>query len=413
MKLLEGVALALGMIRAQKLKSFFAVLGVIIGVMFLITVVSVIEGLNRYMEEDFAKVIFGHNTLALRRQPGMSFENDPEYWRAMWRRPRLRFDDADAVRENLSVPARIAVSSDAGGSLVSEQGIQVDNVWLTGASAEFFRIRDYEVEKGRLFTEPEDRMGMPVVVLGWEAADKAFGPLDPLGRNIRIRGEQFRVVGVLKKQGTLFGQSLDNRAVAPARSVMARLVNPHGIVDEILVRPLADTDLEQARMDIEATMRVRHRLRPSESNDFAIDTAEDSLSFWQTIKRILLVAFPGLVSIALVVGGIVIMNIMLVSVVERTREIGLRKALGARRRDIMWQMLVESATLSGVGALIGIGIGIGLAQIVRAVSPLPAVISPFWMIMATVMGVSVGMIAGLYPASRAARLDPVVALRQE
>lgn len=413
MRLMEGVALALGMIRAQKLKSFFAVLGVIIGVMFLITVVSVIEGLNRYMEEDFAKVIFGHNTLAVRRQPEVSFENDPEFWRSMWRRPRIRFEDADAIRENLSVPARIAVSSDAGGSLVSDYGIEVGNVSLSAASAEFFRIRDYEVEKGRLFTEPEDRMGVPVVVLGWEAADKAFGQLDPLGRAVRINGQHFRVIGVLKKQGTLFGMSLDNRAFAPSRSSMARLVNPHGIIDEVLIRPLDDTHLEQARMDIEATMRVRHKLRPSEANDFAIDTAEDSLNFWQSIKRILMVAFPGLVSIALVVGGIVIMNIMLVSVVERTREIGLRKALGARRRDIMWQMLVESATLSGVGAMIGIGIGIGLAQIVRAVSPLPAVISPFWMVMATIMGVSVGMVAGLYPASRAARLDPVVALRQE
>jgi putative ABC transport system permease protein len=256
-------------------------------------------------------------------------------------------------------------------------------------------------------------MGVPVVILGHESADKLFGALDPLGRNVRINGAQFRVIGVLKKQGTLFGMSMDNRAIAPSRSIMARFVSPHNRVDEILVRPLFDTDLDQAHMDVEATMRVRHRLRPTEVNDFAIDTAEDSLSFWQTIKRILLIAFPGLVSIALVVGGIVIMNIMLVSVIERTREIGLRKALGARRRDIMWQMLVESATLSGVGAALGIGLGIGLAQLVRAVSPLPAAISPFWMTVATIMGVSVGMLAGWYPASRASRMDPVVALRQE
>jgi putative ABC transport system permease protein len=174
-----------------------------------------------------------------------------------------------------------------------------------------------------------------------------------------------------------------------------------------------DAHIEQARMDIEATMRVRHQLRPADQNDFAIDTAEDSLSFWKAIKRILLIAFPGLVSIALVVGGIVIMNIMLVSVIERTREIGLRKALGARRQDILWQMLVESATLSGTGALAGIALGIGLAQLVRALTPLPAAISPLWMTIATIMGVSVGMIAGIYPASRAARMDPVVALRQE
>ena len=413
MRIIEGVALALGMIRAQKLKSFFGVLGVIIGVMFLITVVSVVEGLNKYMEEDFAKAVFGLNTLTVQRQPSVSFESDPEYWRAMWRRPRLTLQDADAIEAGLTVPAIVGVASDGNGTIISEQGIEVSNVWLTAASAEFFTIRDYEIERGRLFTAPEDRMGVPVVVLGWDAANKAFGALDPLGRTVRINGAQFRVIGVLKKQGTLFGMSLDNQAIAPSRSVMSRSVNPRGYVDNILVRPNVDTDLEQARMDIEAVMRIRHQLRPGEDNDFAIDTAEDSLSFWQTIKRILLIAFPGLVSIALVVGGIVIMNIMLVSVTERTREIGLRKALGARRADIMWQMLVESATLSGLGAAIGIGIGLALAKLVEAVSPLPAAISPFWMAVATIMGVTVGVVAGFYPASRASRLDPVVALRQE
>jgi putative ABC transport system permease protein len=297
--------------------------------------------------------------------------------------------------------------------VITEHGIEIENVWLTGSSVEFFQIRDYDVERGRLFTAPEDRAGLPVVILGWETADKAFGQLDPLGRSVRINGATYQVIGILKKQGSLFGMSMDNRAIAPAHSIIARSVSPHGYVDEILVRPTSDTDMEQARMDIESTMRVRHRLRPAEQNDFAIDTAEDSLSFWETIKKILLIAFPGLVSIALVVGGIVIMNIMLVSVVERTREIGLRKALGARRRDIMWQMLVESATLSGLGALIGIGLGVVLAQVVRASTPLPATISPFWITVATIMGVTVGMVAGIYPASRASLLDPVVALRQE
>jgi putative ABC transport system permease protein len=413
MQLREGVFLALGMIRAQKLKSFFGVLGVIIGVMFLITVVSVVEGLNTYMEEDFAKVIYGHNTLTVRRQPEISFESDPAVWREMNRRPRLKFSDADAIEQNLSVASRVGVSSSGGGRLITEHGVEIDNVWLTGSSVEFFQIRDYEVERGRLFTAPEDRAGLPVVILGWETADKAFGQLEPLGRTVRINGASYQVIGILKKQGTLFGMSMDNRAIAPAHSVISRSVSPHGYVDEILVRPLDDADIDQARMDIESTMRVRHKLRPAVENDFAIDTAEDSLSFWATIKKILLIAFPGLVSIALVVGGIVIMNIMLVSVVERTREIGLRKALGARRRDIMWQMLVEAATLSGLGALIGIGLGIALAQIVRASTPLPATISPFWITVATIMGVTVGMLAGIYPASRASLLDPVVALRQE
>jgi putative ABC transport system permease protein len=409
----EGIRLALNQIRAQKLKSFFAVVGVIIGTMFLITVVSVVEGMNRYIEEDFANAVFGINTLTLRRIPEISTSGDPDVWRAMGRRPRLKLDDADAVRAHLSAPALVAVSSNSDGRLASDRGVEIENVRLVAASSEIFRIRNYDVIAGRAFTAPEDNAGLPVVVLGFDAAEQLFGTLDPLGRTVKINRVPFRVIGVLEKQGSLFGFSMDNLAIGPSRSAMSRFVNPHGIVDEILVRTIDENDLESARLDIEATMRVRHRLRPAQDNDFAVETAEGALSFWHNISRILFIAFPGLVAIALVVGGIVIMNIMLMSVIERTREIGIRKALGARRRDIHVQVLVESATLSGMGAAIGIGIGSALAQVVRAVSPLPAAIAPGWMIMSVVMGVGVGVLAGIYPAVKAARLDPVVALRAE
>ncbi len=413
MKTREGIILALHQIRAQKLKSFFAVVGVIIGVMFLITVVSVVEGMNRYIEDDFATAVFGINTLTLRRTPEFDINSNPDTRREYRRRPRLKLEDAVAIRAALSVPGLVAVTSGSGGTLVSDRGIEIENVRLVAASSEIFRIRNYEVERGRAFTAPEDRAGVPVVVLGFEAADRLFGTLDPIGRTVKINRIPFRVIGVMEKQGSLFGMSLDNFAVAPSTGAMARFVNPHQVVDEIAVRVDDESDMETARLDIEATMRVRHRLRPTQSNDFVIETAEGSLSFWRTISRILLIAFPGLVAIALVVGGIVIMNIMLVSVVERTREIGIRKALGARRSDIHLQVLVESATLSGLGATVGIGIGVALAYVVRAISPLPAAIAPVWMITSVIMGVGVGILAGLYPAARAARLDPVVALRAE
>jgi putative ABC transport system permease protein len=413
MSVIEGVLLALRQIRAQKLKSFFAVLGVIIGVMFLITVVSVVEGMNRYMEEDFARTIYGLNTVTLSRTPEIQMSGNEDTWREYRRRPRVTFRDADAIRSGLSVPALVAVESYNSGRLLSEQGVEIENVWLTGASADLFRIRELDVERGRAFTAPEDRAGVPVVVLGYEAAEKLFGTLDPLGRTVKINGRPFEVIGIMKKQGTLFGMSMDNRAFAPARSPIGRMVNPQGIVDRVLVKPLDATHIGQVQLEMESIMRVRNRLRPGVANNFAIETATESMSFWENIRKILMIAFPGLVSIALVVGGIVIMNIMLVSVTERTREIGIRKALGARRRDIHVQVLVESATLSLLGALVGIGIGVGLAQLVQAVSPLPAAIAPFWMMMAVLMGVGVGIIAGIYPAARAARLDPVVALRAE
>ncbi|MGQ0816245.1 MAG: ABC transporter permease [Gemmatimonadota bacterium] len=409
----EGTILALQQIRAQKLKSFFAVLGVIIGTMFLITVVSVVEGLNKYMEEDFARQVWGLNTLMVRRIPEITFESDPEVWREWMRRPRITFDDADAIRRRLAIPALVAEQSDGGGTIVGETGVEVTNVWIKGVSEDFFRIHDYDVEHGRVFTGPEARVGMPVIILGAEAAQKLFGVLEPINRTVRIQGVPFRVIGLLKKQGTLFGMSLDNQAIAPSRSAIARFVAPHGKVDQVEVKPFDVADFEAARMEVEAIMRERRRLHPADENNFAIDTADDSLSFWTRIRNILLVAFPGLVSIALVVGGIVIMNIMLVSVMERTREIGIRKALGAKRKDIMVQVLVESATLSGVGALIGIGIGVVLAQVVERISPLPAAISPLWLAIAVLMGVSVGIGAGAYPANRAAKFDPVVALRYE
>ncbi len=413
MRRADGVLLALSQIRSQKLKSFFAVIGVLIGAMFLMTVVSVVEGINRYMEEDFAKMVYGLNTITVRRTPSVQTDPSEEVRREWRRRPRLDFEDAQAIRDGLPVPALVAVSSQGSGQIRADDGTTVENVWLTAASAPYFRIREFEVNRGRLFNQLEDERGENVVVLGSQAAAKLFGVRDPLGKDVRIEGDRFRVIGVLEEQGSLFGMSLDNRAVAPSRSAVADMVNPHHKVDEILVRTDDPSTMDEAMSGLESVMRQQHRLRPSQHDDFELETAEESMSFWTRISRILYVAFPGLVAIALVVGGMVVMNIMLVSVSERTREIGLRKALGARRSDILFQVLVESGTLSFAGAAMGIGLGVLLAMIVRSVSPLPATIAPRWMVVAASAGIIVGVLAGVYPASRASRLDPVVALRQE
>jgi putative ABC transport system permease protein len=211
----------------------------------------------------------------------------------------------------------------------------------------------------------------------------------------------------------VFGQSLDNLAVVPHMSPIRTFILPGKQVEEIIVQTEAPDLLREAQVEIEGILRVERRLRPAEDNNFAAETAEESLSFWDRISRILFMALPGLVAISLVVGGIVIMNIMLVSVMERTREIGVRKALGARRRDILTQVLIESSTLSGFGALVGVGAGIGFALLVRALSPLPAAVAARWVILGVVLGVGVGVIAGVYPAARASKLDPVDALRYE
>ncbi len=413
MNIWEGVALAFTQIRTEKLKSFFALLGVIIGVMFLIVVVSVVEGMDRYIKEDFASQIYGLNTITITRRPSVQINTSEAEWREWSRRRSLRFEDADAVRRELLIPAQVGVESVTGGQLEGDNGRKVENVMIAGASPELFQVRNLKVERGRPFTLQENERGVPVVVLGKSTAEVLFEGLDPLGRSVRIRGFPYRIIGVLEEQGSIFGMSLDNRAIAPARSPIQNVVNPRGVVDNIVIQTLDPAELRPAMMEIEAIMRVRNRLRPSEANDFELETAEDSLGFWERISTILFMALPGLVGISLVVGGIVIMNIMLVSVMERTREIGVRKAIGARRRDILIQVIIESATLSGTGAFLGVLVGVGLTWMVGALSPLPAAVAPEWVSLGVVLGVAVGMIAGVYPAARAARLDPVDALRYE
>jgi len=409
----EGVVLALNQIRTEKLKSFFSLLGVIIGVMFLIVVVSVVEGLDQYIKEDFASQIFGLNTITLTRTPSVQVNTSEEERRAWMRRRRLEFSDAEAIREKLTIPALVGVESGTGGQVEGDNGRQVENVFITAVSPELLRIRNLEVERGRPFSNQEAERGVPVVILGKNTAEVIFQDLEPIGREVRIRGFPYRVIGVLEEQGSILGISLDNRAIAPARSPIQKVVNPRGVVDNIVIQTVDPADIQSAMMEIEAIMRVRNGLRPREPDDFELETADDSLSFWDRISTILFMALPGLVGISLVVGGIVIMNIMLVSVMERTREIGVRKAIGARRRDIVVQVIIESATLSGTGAFLGVLIGVGLTWLVAAVSPMPAAVAPQWVTLGVGLGVAVGMVAGVYPAARAARLDPVDALRYE
>jgi putative ABC transport system permease protein len=413
MNIWEGVYLALTQIRTEKLKSFFSLLGVIIGVMFLLVVVSVVEGMDRYIKEDFASQIFGINTITITRAPSVQITTEGRAARQWARRRRLTHEDAEIVRDNLTTPALVAAESDAGGTLEGDNGRKVENVIISAGPPELLQIRNLEVERGRPFSHQEAERGVPVVILGKSTAEVLFEGLDPLGRSVRIRGFPYRVIGVLEEQGSIFGISLDNRAIAPGLSPIQNVVSPRGFVDNILVQTFGPEDIAPAMMEIEAILRTKDGLRPSDPNSFELETAEESLGFWDTISRILFMALPGLVGISLVVGGIVIMNIMLVSVMERTREIGVRKAIGARRRDIVVQVLIESATLSGAGAVLGVVVGIGLTWVVAAVSPMPAAVAPEWVARGVGLGVAVGMIAGVYPAARAAKLDPVDALRYE
>jgi putative ABC transport system permease protein len=286
-------------------------------------------------------------------------------------------------------------------------------VQVTAATELYFDIRALVIEEGRAFTGQEVQASLPVLVLGHDLAEKLFEGQDPIGREVKIFDIPYRVIGVVEKQGNLFGMSLDKFAIAPATSPLKRFVNPPRVVDALAVKANSPAEMRQAMTQAEAVLRSRRHLRPRQVDDFALETADEVLDFWGKISGILQYALPFLPGVSLVVGGIVIMNIMLMAVAERTREIGIRKSLGARRRDILRQFLVEATTLAVVGAAAGVGVGIALAALVAATTPLPAAVAPWSIFAGVLLGAGVGIVAGVYPATRAARLDPITALRAE
>ena len=412
MPLFEAVLLALSQLRVQKLKSFFTLLGVTISVMFLIAVVSIVEGMGKYVEQDFAAKFLGVNTFNLRRMPDFATDVTAAEWRAWQRRPRLRRADAEAVRDALPPEATWAMHDVTWTNGASEFQNGGPQMMAHAVTPDYFRIKDLVIERGRAFTEVDNKLGSPVIVIGQEIASHFFPNLDPIGRELKINKYPFTVIGVLEKQGSVFGMSLDRQVIAPYESHMSTITGRANLYGVIVQAPNA-AQLAGAQETVREVMRNRHGLRPAEDDDFSFETSESALRTWQSIRRFLVLAGIFLPAIGLVVGAIVIMNIMLVAVAERTREIGIRKSLGARRRDILAQFLVESATLSMVGAAIGVGLGIAMSQGIAAVSPLPATVAPWSVVLAVVIGAGVGIIAGAYPASRASRLDPIYAMRQE
>ena len=413
MRFFDAVRLAFQTIRAQKLKSGFSIIGVFIGVMFLIAVVSVVEGMNRYMTDKFAGTLLGVNTFRVRQFPDVQLGNVTDsMWRTWMRRPRITYADAQAVIQGISIPVVAAWESSTRAALTAGRR-QAKDVQVTAATELYFDIRALVIEEGRAFTGQEVEASVPVLVLGHDLAEKLFEGQDPIGREVKIFDIPYRVIGVVEKQGNLFGLSLDKFAIAPATAPLKRFVNPPRVVDALAVKASSQTEMRQAMTQAEAVLRSRRHLRPRQADDFALETADEVLDFWGKISGILQYALPFLPGVSLVVGGIVIMNIMLMAVAERTREIGIRKSLGARRGDILRQFLVEAAALAVVGAAAGVGTGIALAALVAATTPLPAAVAPWSIVVGVILGAGVGIVAGVYPATRAARLDPITALRAE
>ncbi len=408
----EAVRLALQQIRVQKLKSFFTLLGVMIGVMFLIAVVSIVTGMSKYVEEDFAGRMLGANTFTLRRYPGFGNNTSEAEWREWQKRRRVTHGDVALVRSALPTGTRYAVESQET-VWASAQYARPRQIEAHAVEGDYFTIKKYDLTSGRIFTQQEAELGTPVIVIGDEVAKYFFPGLNALDHQLRIGGIPYTVIGVIEHQGNLFGISLDKTAFAPFNSPLHRLTNPRGDIDGLMVQAPNDLMMNDAMETVREVMRAHRGLRPSTKDDFVMETSASALASFRKIEQIMTIAGTALPLIGLVVGGLVIMNIMLVAVAERTREIGIRKSLGARRKDILRQFLVESATLSTVGALLGIAFGILGAKIISWNTPLPAAVAPWSLVVATALGTVVGIVSGMYPARRAASLDPIDALRAE
>ena len=403
----ESAAIALQSIWANKLRSFLTVLGNIVAVTSIIAVVSLIQGMNAKVTEAIVTDV-GADNFTIQRFPPIRTEADEERTRS---NPLITMRDANAIRRYADDTVG-AISVESGTrARMSYGATTLENVRLTGVSRDYLHFAMYNVEYGRMISPTEIDRERPMTILGAGTAEKLFGTLDPIDKIIRIGRFNFRVVGVSAKKGAIFGESQDEFAVIPL-GIFAKMYGTR-LNLQLMVKPRSPEVLKTAMDDATVALRVERRLGPSEPDNFGIFTSDTLLNFYYAVTSGIFAVLIGVVALSLVVGGIVIMNIMLMVVSERTREIGLRKALGARRRDIMWQILTESITLSTFGGVVGTTLGFGLAMIIAALSPLPAIVEPWSIAMGLGITAMVGLFFGLYPAMRAAKLDPIEALRRE
>ena len=413
MRFADVITTALEQIRVNKLRSFFTLLGIIVSVAFLVAVVAIISGMNAYVKENLASALIGANTFQVRRTPIRIGLIDDEEVRKLQKRPRITEADADAVIA--AVPEALAVSLQSGNptpisDIVWRNKTQAD-VAILGVTAPYQVVQDYVFASGRPITDIDVRDHRNVAVIGADVTEKLFESVDPVGQDIRINGQRFTVIGTIAKKGRVLGQSFDGFVLLPLPNF--EMVYGRRKTNTVSVKmPTADliaTGMGQA----DEAMRIAHHLRPGEEPNYSVETADALVAFWKSLTRILFSVIPAIVAIGVVVGGIVIMNIMLMSVTERTREIGVRKALGAKPGDIRRQFLVEAVVLATIGGLCGVAAGWGLAGLVSVASPLPARVSLWSIMLALALGAGVGVLFGVYPASRAAQLDPIDALRAE
>ncbi|HKF66520.1 MAG TPA: ABC transporter permease [Vicinamibacterales bacterium] len=407
-KLFESAKIALAAIWAAKLRSFMTVLGNIVAVTSIIAVVSLIQGLNASVKQAIQSEA-GTDSFVVQRYPVTRTDEDFDRVRS---NPLVTLQDLRAIQRYGSDNISAVMADNQGNGRISYRDKSIDNTGIKGLSSSYVNFSGYDAERGRLMSPAEVDSARPITVLGWQTADRLFGAnVDPIDKIVQIEGRHFRVVGVSEKKGTVLGQSQDSFALIPLGQFSMLFGSRRSL--ELMVKARDVKDLSAAQDDALVALRGARRLKPKQPDNFGMFTSDTIIGIYQSATNGIFAVLVGIVGLSLVVGGIVIMNIMLMVVTERTREIGLRKALGARRADIMSQMLTESVVLSMFGGVVGTVLGATIAIIISKATPIPASVEVWSVALGIGITALVGLFFGLYPASRAARLDPIEALRRE
>jgi len=402
----EAFWLAMEALRSHKLRSFLTLLGVVIATTTLIVVMSVVNGMNIYIADHIANL--GTNTFVVHQfQWAQGFE---EFVKARRRNQPIRMDDYEYLRDSLSDYQQIGAMSPLNPSpSAHRQGHSIDEIQLNGMTPSFSEIGREKVGWGRYINESDYRRGARVCVIGQDLVEKLFANVDPLDKEVNFAGIPFRVIGVAEKVGSAFGQSQDNFAVIPLTTLRDLWTARPELM--VFVKAPDATHMKELEDEVRVLMRVRRHVPYRETDTFGINASDSLMSVWSNLTGPIFAVTIGLVGVFMVVGGVVIMNIMLASVTERTHEIGIRKSVGARRGDILWQFVIESGVMSGIGGVAGVLIAVAIAAIVNRF--FTASVSVGSMFMGVALSVSVGLFFGIYPARKAAGLDPIEALRME
>jgi putative ABC transport system permease protein len=406
MNFLEALGLAGSAIKAHKLRSFLTLLGIIFGVAVVIVVVSLIEGFNKYFEDKISDL--GSNAFVVDK---MGIVTSMQEWIDKSKKNKdIKLEDLEAIKANRTY------IKDAAGMMrrrltVKYETQTLQDVMMMGVTANMVDIDTIKVGQGRYISPEEEQHARSTCFVGYEFVKQFFPATDPIDKEIKIEGRPFRIVGVAQEIGTVMGNPRDNFVIIPI-STYQNMFGSRGSIS-IKVAATSQENIERAQDEARVVLRSRRHLKYEDADNFGIVSSEALNNMRDRIFGTIGIVAVGVTSISLVVGGIVIMNMMLVSVTERTREIGIRKSLGAKRGDILKQFLAESTILSLFGGLVGVGLAFGLGKLITALVSLPTTLPLFWTIMALTVSASIGLFFGIYPAMKAAKLDPIEALRAD